>query len=111
MIDRGKVIKGLLLCEWTTAGRYDGYEPDYDSCAKCPYRQDDFEPDRCCAELMGDALALLKSDKPECVVITCAECKYWDPDSGLTARKCFMNNTITTQREWCSRAVRRAGNA
>jgi len=64
MPDREKVIKGLYLCEWTSAGRYDGYEPDYESCFKCPYRGDDLEPDVCCADLMRDALELLKAQEP-----------------------------------------------
>lgn len=67
MTDGEKVIKGLYLCKWTSAGRYDGYEPDYESCLKCPYYMDDFGPDVCCADLMKDALKLLKGQETRIV--------------------------------------------
>ena len=84
MPNREKVIKGLYLCEWTSAGRYDGYEPDYESCLKCPYRTEDFEPDVCCADLMKDALELLKEQEPR--VLTLEEARIyevvWPEDKG-----------------------------
>lgn len=80
MHDREKVIKGLYLCKWTSAGRYDGYEPDYESCCKCPYRRYDFVPDVCCAELMKDALELLKGHEPVQFKVTRQDKSYpfWD---------------------------------
>lgn len=32
----------------------------------------------------------------------CAECKHWDSNSGLTARKCDKWDAFTTQWDYCS---------
>lgn len=69
MTDREKVMKGLSLCKWSNAGLYEGFLPEYEVCNKCPYARDDFEVDECCAELMRDALELLKAQKPRVLTL------------------------------------------
>lgn len=36
----------------------------------------------------------------------CAECRNWDSKSGLSARMCAEWGKYTTQKEFCSRAVK-----
>ena len=60
---RDMVIKGLSCCKWTDAGLYEGYQPEAESCAECPYNFGDAASE-CHAELMRDALELLKGQEP-----------------------------------------------
>ena len=54
MIDREKVIKGLETCS-------DVYYGADGACSSCPYSQTN--GDRCLAELVHDAIALLKEQE------------------------------------------------
>lgn len=100
MIDREKVIKGLKCCG----------SKGMSACAseKCPYYPDKYEWDECTSQLANDALELLKTsvaiDNPW---IPCRDCKHWDSNSGLTARKCEMLGIITKQCDWCSKGEKR----
>lgn len=64
MADRKKVIKGLESCEWSSVGRYDGYEPIYENCEKCPYNNEEDCKDECLKKLIKGALELLKEQEP-----------------------------------------------
>ena len=55
-----KVIKGLECCKWSDAGRYDGYEPMYENCEKCPYNNEQDSKSECNDKLRQDVLSLLK---------------------------------------------------
>ena len=35
-------------------------------------------------------------------IVRCSACKYWDNESGLTARKCARQGIVTTQSDFCS---------
>lgn len=52
-------------------------------------------------------LNVAKAQGPQ--IIECAGCKYWDSESGLSARKCAKWNAYTKQHDWCSYAERRQG--
>lgn len=41
-------------------------------------------------------------------LIRCCECKYWDKDSGLTARECDKWGAYTKQFDYCSYGEARA---
>ena len=58
-----KVIKGLESCKWSDEGRYDGYEPVYENCEKCPYNNEEVLKGECHEKLTRDALALLKKQE------------------------------------------------
>lgn len=64
MPDREKVIEGLECCKWSDAGRYDGYEPMYENCEKCPYNNEQDSKSECNDKLRQDALSLLKEQEP-----------------------------------------------
>ena len=64
MTDRNKVIRGLECCKWSDAGRYDGYEPMYENCEKCPYNNEQDSKSECNDKLRQDALFLLKEQEP-----------------------------------------------
>lgn len=56
MDDREKVIKGLETCS-------DVYYGADGACSSCPYSQNN--GDKCLAELVHDAIALLKEQEPK----------------------------------------------
>ena len=65
MADREKVIRGLEFCKWSDAGRYDGYEPMYENCEKCPYNNEQDLKSECNNKLRQDVLFLLKEQELE----------------------------------------------
>lgn len=50
-------------------------------------------------DILEDAVNLLKEIP---TIVKCKDCKYWDQNSGLTARKCCKHGTITKQFDYCS---------
>ena len=68
MPDREKVIKGLETCS-------DVYYGADGACSSCPYSQTN--GDRCLAELVHDAIAML-NEQPE--IVRCKDCKHWDSE-------------------------------
>lgn len=93
MADRDKVIAALGHCSTVQ------------TCKKCPMA------DECRGyhnAAMAEAIRLLKQDAArDVMLIPCAECRHWDPESGLSARKCLKHGILTTQRDFCSRPERK----
>ncbi len=72
MPDMEKVARGLECCKWSDAGRYDGYEPVYENCEKCPYNNEEVLKSECCEELTRNALELLKEHEAKYPI--CEKC-------------------------------------
>lgn len=76
MVDREKVIKGLLCCAHT----------DGTNCVNCPY--DNMDED-CTALMSMDALALLKEQD---AIVRCKDCKHATMTSdGKMCKYCAMD--------------------
>ena len=52
-------------------------------------------------------VAELLTDPQRRRVVFCNQCKLWDTESGLSARKCIKWNAITSRYEFCSRGIMR----
>lgn len=97
MADKEKVINGLKHCTSARMG-----------CFECPYSEDGFSAKSDCKlQIDRDALELLEhAIIIERSWVCCRDCKYWDFNSGLTARRCDMHDIITKQSDWCNKAVK-----
>lgn len=93
MIDINKVITGIECCKsWDDSGAFDGYNPDYDKCAECPYSDDNTLACDCHEQLMNDALKLLIFYNESCLPIRCERCTY------MVNGKCTVRNGFCKSR-------------
>ena len=78
-----KIIKGLENCRyWSCAGLYEGYAPNLDMCAKCPYFKDEVSAEDCHNELINDTFELMRKDQKNWAEIrnTIRELRNNNPD-------------------------------
>ncbi len=93
MIDRKKVIKGLMICVNRIPGEYD--------CNKCPY---EIDGNNCEINMGKDALALLKEQKD---IVQCKDCKRYDEKISM----CDNCGLPREQTFFCADGKRRIDNA